>query len=249
MNVTRIAILGVALVAGGGAFYLMMGSNAPQTPIQIVEPARDKIVRVLVADREYARGERFNVKGVRWADWPESAVSPSFLTDAGGATAESVAGAVARTMIVKNEPIIEAKIVRPGSASVMSAILAPGARAITQRVSSETAAGGFILPGDRVDVLYTESNRDGRRVRTRTMFENVRVLAINEIYQETPEAANIEGADVTLEFSPEDAEAFVSARSMGTISLALRSVFQAEEAAESRSSRSSDVTVIRYGRS
>lgn len=249
MNVTRIAILGVALVAGGGAFFLMMNANAPRTPIQIVEPATEKLVRVLVADRDYQRGDRIAVDGTRWADWPERAVSPQFITDASGEGAEGYAGAVARTLIVKNEPIVEAKIVRPGAAGLMAAILSPGARAVTQRVTPETAVGGFILPGDRVDILYTEGGRDGSRMRTRTIFENVRVLAVNEMYQETPEAANVESADVTLEFSPSDAEAFITARSSGAISLALRSVFKAEDDVEGQNKRSSDVTVIRYGRS
>lgn len=249
MNVTRIAILGVALVAGAGAFFLMMSSNAPKTPIQIVEPATEKTVRVLVADRDYQRGERLAAEGMKWVDWPEKSLSPSFIAETGGASADALAGAVARTLIVKGEPIIEAKIVRAGSAGLMSAILSPGARAITQRVSAETAAGGFILPGDRVDVLYTESGRGEGKARTRTIFENVRVLAINQMYQETPEAANIEGVNVTLEFSPGDAEAFVTARSAGTISLALRSVFQPDGDIESQTKRQSDVTVIRYGRS
>lgn len=249
MNVTRIAILGVALVAGGGAFFLMMSSNAPRTPIQIVEPAQARTVRVLVADRDYERGRRLAAEGVKWVDWPETSLSPSFIAETSGGTADQLAGAVARTLIVKGEPIIEAKIVRAGGAGLMSAILAPGARAVTQRVSAETAAGGFILPGDRVDILYTEGGRDGGRASTRTIFENVRVLAINEMYQETPDTANIEGANVTLEFSPDDAEAFVSARSAGAISLALRSVFQPDGDIESQTRRSSDVTVIRYGRS
>lgn len=249
MNVTRIAILGVALVAGGVAFFLMMSGNAPETPIQIVEQANEKTVRVLVADRDYARGDRFTVDGARWAEWPEKSVSPMLMTDAAGQGAESLEGAVARTLILAGEPIVESKIVRAGDAGLMSALLTPGARAVTQRVSPETAVGGFILPGDHVDVLYTETSRSGGSARTRTIFENVRVLAVNELFQETPEATNLDGVNVTLEFSPQDAEAFISARSAGSVSLALRSVFKPEGEVESQSRRSSDVTVIRYGRS
>lgn len=247
MNITRIAVLGVALAAGAGAFVLMMGQNQQTAPVQIVEPVKEKTVRVLVADRDFERGERLDAESTKWVSWPEKALSPSFVVE-GAASQEDLAGAVARTLIVKGEPIVEAKIVRAEDSGLMAAILEPGMRAVTQRVSAETAAGGFILPGDRVDVLFTEGGR-GDKGRTRTLFENVRVLAVGTVYDETPETPNIDGGNVTLEFSPSDAEAFISARSTGEISLALRSVFQPKGDVENQTRNSSDVTVIRYGRS
>lgn len=246
MNVTRIAILGVALVAGAAAFFLMMGDRPGPSPVQIVEPVRERTVRVMVADRDFQRGERLGVDGVRWVAWPEKSVSPLFLTEAAGATPESVADAVARSTIVAGEPIIEAKIAHAGASGQMAAILNPGMRAVTLRVSPETASGGFILPGDRVDVLHTEGARESS-MKTRTLFHDVRVLAVNAEYSETREGAHLEGVNVTLEFAPQDAEAFITARSKGALSLALRSVFRPE--GETPSNRSTDVTVIRYGRS
>jgi pilus assembly protein CpaB len=245
MNVTRLAVLGIALVAGAAALFLVLG-NKPAAPVQVVEARTEKTARVLVADAEFQRGDRISVEKVKWVDWPERALSDSYLTEASGQTPDSLKEAVARTLIVRGEPIVEAKIVRAGSSGLMAAIIAPGMRAVTQRVSPETSAGGFILPGDRVDVLYTEGGRDGGS-RTRTIFENVRVLAINADFREAQEGANIESTTVTLELSPQDAEAFVTSRATGTVSLALRSVFQPE--GEIKSKRSSDVTVIRYGRS
>jgi pilus assembly protein CpaB len=243
MNVTRIAILGVALVAGGGAFFLMMGDNKPAAPI--AAPAAETTVRVLVADRDIARGERLGADGTKWTAWPQKSLSPAFITEATAGDPETLAQSVARSLIVQGEPIIEQKIARAGSSGLMAAILAPGMRAVTQRVSPETASGGFILPGDRVDVLHTTGGQESPR--TRTLFEDVRVLAVNAVYTENNETAYLEGVNVTLEFAPEDAERFVTARASGSISLALRSVFQAEEGATSK--RSADVTVIRYGRS
>jgi len=120
-------------------------------------------------------------------------------------------------------------------------------RAVSMRISPETAVAGFILPGDRVDVYY--SIGDGPNAETRMLFEDVRILAINTTYTENPEAPVIEGATATVELTPDDAESFVSARSSrGQLSLALRSVFQpTEEIVSPR--RGNDVTVIRYGRS
>jgi pilus assembly protein CpaB len=250
MNKTRIVVLAVAAVAGAGAFYMMMTGQTP-TPKQIVtvvEASKEKTVRILVADRDFQRGDRLGSQDVRWATWPEHAVSTAYITDRDGGELEQVAKAVARSLIVKGEPIIESKIVRAGNAGQMAAILTPGMRAVTMRVSPETASGGFILPGDRVDVLNTESAREATS-RTRTIFENVRVLAVNAVYSETPEQAHMDGVNVTLELTPSDAESFVTARSTGMLSLTLRSVFQPDGELESQTRRSSDVTVIRYGRS
>jgi pilus assembly protein CpaB len=245
MNVTRIAVLAVALVAGGGALFLVLGAR-PNAPVQVIEAQKEKTVRVLVADKDFQRGDRLAVEAVKWVDWPEKSLSELYITEASGQTPDDLKDAVARTLIVKGEPVIEAKIVRSGSAGLMAAILTPGMRAVTQRVSPETASGGFILPDDRVDILYTDGSAGGSR--TKTIFENVRVLAVNAIYGDAPEGAYLEGVNMTLEFSPEDSEAFITARSSGTISLVLRSVFKPEGDVE-QSNRSSDVTVIRYGRS
>ncbi len=250
MSVGRITVgLGIALVAGGGAFFLIM-SNASEKdgPIQIVEPVREETVRVLIANREFQRGERLSPEDVDWVAWPKKAIQDSFLTDQNESTREQLVEAVARTLIVVGEPIIEAKLVRPGDAGLMAAILAPGMRAVTMRVTPETASGGFILPGDRVDIFHTEDDGDSQ-LKTRTLFEEVRVLAIDTVYAENQEAPYIEGASVTLELSPKNAEAFVTARSFGTLSLALRSVFKPEGEMQSKDKRSTDVRVIRYGQS
>ncbi len=131
---------------------------------------------------------------------------------------------------------------------MMAAVVEPGMRAVSMRISPETAVSGFILPGDRVDILFTRTEGNNG-AQTRTLFENVKVLAINTIYAENPETPTIEGANVTLEFTPPDAEAFVTARASGTLNLALRSVFTQNEAVKTESKRSGNLAVIRYGRS
>jgi pilus assembly protein CpaB len=72
----------------------------------------------------------------------------------GGAKADYV-GSVVREPILAGEPIVGRKIVRAGDSGYMAAYLEPGMRAMAIRVTVETAAGGFILPGDRVDVVLT----------------------------------------------------------------------------------------------
>ncbi len=247
MNVSRIAILGVALVAGVAAFFLMMGNKPQNAPVQVVQPVKEETVRVLVAGRNIERGERLAIDDTNWVSWPKAALQPTFLTDADPEKREEIENAVARSIIVAGEPIVETKLIHAGESGLMAAIITPGYRAVTMRVSPETSSGGFILPGDRVDVLHT----DGRDAdaSTRMLFEDVRVLAVNTIYSEAPETPNIDGVNVTLELSPRDSETFVTARSSGTLSLVLRSIFKPEGDVQASEKRSSGVDVIRYGRS
>ncbi len=248
MNVSRIAILGVALVAGVGAFFLMLGNKPEISPVQIVEPVREESVRVLVSTKDIQRGQRLTLEDTGWVSWPKKALQPTFITDEDSSARENLESAVARSLIVVGEPIVNAKVVRAGSSGLMAAILSPGMRAVTLRVSPETSSGGFILPGDKVDVFYS-AGRDGRDGGARTMFEDVRVLAVNTLYSENTETAHIDGANVTLELSPLDAEAFISARGAGSLSLVLRSIFKPENDLQANERRSSNVSVIRYGRS
>ncbi|WP_411817156.1 Flp pilus assembly protein CpaB [Hyphococcus sp. DH-69] len=250
MNVSRIAILGVALVAGAGAFVLMLGQNKTVAPIQIVEPVKEETVRVLVANKNIQRGERLLLDSTSWVSWPKKAVRPTFITDENPEARDDLANAVARSIIVDGEPIVNQKLARAESSGLMAAIISPGMRAVTLRVSPETASGGFILPGDRVDILFTGGGRDSRDGGlARTMFEDVRVLAVNTIYAENTETAHIDSVNVTLELAPLDAETFVSARSSGSLSLVLRSIFKPEGDLVASERRSSNVSVIRYGRS
>ncbi|MDZ7629624.1 MAG: Flp pilus assembly protein CpaB [Parvularculaceae bacterium] len=242
---TRLAVLGVALLAGVGAFFMMM-TGRQSTAVDVVQPVQEKTVRVLVADKDFQRGERLGAEATRWVDWPEKALSESYITEKSGGDPAELEKAVARTGIVKGEPLIEAKIVRTGASGLLAAVLDPGMRAVTMRITPETGVSGFILPGDRVDIYYSETGAS--KTQTELLFDNVRVLAINTIYAETPEAPTIEGSNATVELSPSDAEYFINTRSSrGQMSFALRSVFTPTEETSER--RNQSVRVIRYGRS
>ncbi len=247
MNVSRIAILGVALIAGAGAFVLMLSQNKEIAPVQIVEPVREETVRVMVSSRDIQRGERLGAEATSWVTWPKKAVQPTFITEDNEAAREDLESAVARSLIVMGEPIVNAKLVRAGSSGLMAAILAPGMRAVTMRVSPETSSGGFILPGDKVDIMVAGGR--GSTAPARTIFEDVRVLAVDTLFSETTEASHVAGSNVTLELAPTDAEAFIAARDSGSLSLVLRSIFKPETELQATDRRSSNVSVIRYGRS
>jgi pilus assembly protein CpaB len=148
----------------------------------------------------------------------------------GGAKADYF-GSVVREPILKGEPIVSRKIVRAGDSGYLAAYLEPGMRAMAIKVTVETAAGGFILPGDRVDVLLTQettlNNLEGgsqaSKFRSSTVMQNVKVLAIDQTTRAGDDAQSVVGATATLELRPADSEALALAKSEGELSLVLRS--------------------------
>jgi len=147
----------------------------------------------------------------------------------GGAKADYV-GSVVREPILAGEPIVGRKIVRAGDSGYLAAYLEPGMRAMAIRVTVETAAGGFILPGDRVDVLMTKAaatsgidNSQGSKFTSSTVMRNIKILAIDQTTRAGDDEQSVVGATATLEVGPADAEALALAKSEGELSLVLRS--------------------------
>ena len=149
----------------------------------------------------------------------------------GGAKADYI-GSVVREPILAGEPIIARKIVRAGDSGYMAAYLEPGMRAMSIGIAVDTAAGGFILPGDRVDVLLTRETTlsnigaqegDRSKFTSSTVMQNVKVLAIDQSTRAGDDAQTVVGATATLEVAPMDAETLALAKAEGELSLSLRS--------------------------
>lgn len=141
-------------------------------------------------------------------------------------------GAVVREPIEKGQPILAKKIVMAGDSGYMAAFLEPGMRAMAIRVTVETAAGGFILPGDRVDVVLTRQTTlsnvgagegDQSKFTSSTVLQNIKVLAIDQTTRAGDDAQAVVGATATVEVTPGSAEALALAKSEGELSLVLRS--------------------------
>ena len=175
----------------------------------------------------------------------------------GGAKADYV-GSVVREPILAGEPIIARKIVRAGDSGYMAAYLEPGMRAMSIGIAVETAAGGFILPGDRVDVVLTReaaaAGTEGtqNKFSSTTVLQNIKVLAIDQSTRAGDDAQTVVGATATLEVAPLDAEALALAKAEGDLSLSLRSYADTggpsgRTSAPARQQQSSAVRVYRGG--
>jgi pilus assembly protein CpaB len=145
----------------------------------------------------------------------------------GGPKAQFI-GAVVRAPFTKGEPLIASKVVRSGDSGYMAVVLPAGMRAMAVPVKVETAAGGFILPGDRVDVILSKevktNNSSGNNLYvTATVLKNIKVLAIDQVTQPDKNENTVVGATATLEITPTDAEVLALAKAEGELSLTLRS--------------------------
>jgi len=256
MNIARIVVLIIALGAGGVAAYLARGTeekSRPTEPLAAPLPTTE----VLVAKSDVGLGQQVKAENLQWQAWPASAAAGNLITRAGRADAiKEVAGSIARTPFFAGEPIREQKLVKANGSGFMAAILPTGARALSTEISPETGAGGFILPNDRVDVILSkrEKNPDGKGpdvVQSEIILSNIRVLAIDQAPKEKEGSNSLVGRTATLELKPEQAETLARARQSGSLSLALRSITDAnapEGATEEQVKRRSEsVNVVRYG--
>ena len=140
---------------------------------------------------------------------------------------EAYIGGVARQDILANTPITDSEVVRSDEGGFMAVMLEPGMRAMAVQVSVENTAGGFILPGDRVDIMAThqtpKQSGGGTNDSVETVLRNIRVLAIDQTVQAQKDKQSVIGATATLEVSPADGQALALAKASGSLSLMLRS--------------------------
>lgn len=225
----RMIILGVAVLAAGGAGYLALNLATPEQQAQveqIVAAPEVELDKVLVAVRTLTTGEVVQ-DAVRWQKWPVEALSPDFITESARPEAlEEFANSVVRSTISEGEPVRLIKLLGADQ-SFMSSILPSGKRAVATQIAADTSAGGFILPDDFVDVIMTRRPRtdDGTFI-TETILENIRILAIDQTIREDEEGRLVQvGQTATLELTPQQAEIITVAQQMADrLTLALRSV-------------------------
>ncbi len=225
MNTQRIVVLGLALVAAVGAALVVRGMMGGGTPkVVAAVPPQVKMSEVLVASENLIPGQKLDASKLRWQQWPSKAVDASFIThDAVVSIDEAVKNVVVRAPILSGQPVASTAIVHGDAAGFMAAQLLPGMRALSISVSTESTAGGFILPNDRVDLMMTQkSTENPPRIRTLTILKAVRVLAVEQVSKAEKDQKTVLAKTATLELTPDEAELVTKAASLGQLSLALR---------------------------
>ena len=255
MNRSRVIILVVAAFAAGIVALLVRGLLGGGTPAvrAAIAPAPAATEQVLVAATTLQPGVALTPDSVRWQTWPKSAIDSSFITSESNTDPASIVkGTVARAPMLEGEPLTNTKFIHADAAGFMAAQLSPGMRAVSISISTDTGAGGFILPNDRVDVLLTQQISDNpRRFATRTLVTDVRVLAMDQTYTQDKDQKTVLAKTATLELAPDEASVLARSAAAGTISLSLRPLGENATAdalaAKTQHADDGQPSVIRYG--
>lgn len=243
MSAARIGVLVLAIVAAGLAALLARGLMSSDSPQPVAEVVEEPTSEVLVAVRNLDVGQRVSSSDLRWQRWPEAALNAAYVTRTQKPAAiEEFTGSIARSAVLGGEPVTIEKLVTLSGAGFMSALIEPGMRATAIVITPETSAGGFILPNDRVDVIDVE--------RGQTILRNIRVLAIDQRFNEKAGEQVAVGRTATLELSPAQVELVSVAQSDRPLSLSLRGLADRDPAGAEEAERETGgtiVKVVRYG--
>jgi pilus assembly protein CpaB len=173
---------------------------------------------IVVAAKPLRFGNELTSAQLREIAWPDAALPDGSFSKIADVLSEG--RRVALTAIEPNEPVLQNKITGPGQRATLSAMLRDGLKAVTVRVNDVDGVGGFVLPGDHVDIALTRQV-DKNNASNEVVLQNVRVLAIDQLADERMEKPAVVKA-VTLEVDGVGAQKLSLAASVGSLSLMLR---------------------------
>ncbi len=214
MKTTRTwIVLAVAILSG--LIAVLLASR------WLTQQSNNGVARVAVASIDISLGQRLTPELFKLVDWPSGSRPAGTFTDL-----SKLDGRVVKTSLLRGEPVLEAKLAPVGTSGGLSAVIAEGRRAITVRVNDVIGVAGFALPGNYVDIIVNtqkdaERNSNKDQNISKIVLERILVLAVAQEVGRDETKPRVVNA-VTLEVTPEQAEKLDLARSVGSLSLALR---------------------------
>jgi pilus assembly protein CpaB len=203
----------ILIIAAAAAASLVTVSMAA---IWLKQKTDADTVQVVVATRDLPLGTRLLPTMLETVSWPASAPIQSPLH-----STEQAYDRVINMPILRGEPILASKLAALGQQGGLSSVLKEGKRAVTVKVNEVVGVAGFALPGNYVDVMAYLPDRDNDPI-SKIVLERIQVLAVAQDIANTENKPRVVSA-VTLEVTPQEAEIIDLARSVGSLSLVLRS--------------------------
>jgi pilus assembly protein CpaB len=229
VRTSTFVMIGFAVLFGLVAVFLAqvwLNNQADQNKRNLeaqrkAEPASRTIV---VANKALRFGDELNAASLREMAWPEGAL-PAGAFDK---IAEVLSGKrIVLMPIDTNEAVLATKITGPGQRATLSAMIKEGMTAVTIRVNDVEGVAGFVLPGDRVDVVLTRQS-DKNEPTSDLVLQNSRVIAVDQLADVRAEKPSVVKT-VTLEVDVVDGQRLALASNVGTLSLLLRKAGEAAE--------------------
>jgi pilus assembly protein CpaB len=225
MRLRAVLMLLLALFMGATAVFLARSwlfnqLSAVRTTIQQPAP-KLQLGTIVVAAGPLRFGQKIEKSSIKTIDWPVASVPAGAFKKV-----DELLGEQPRMVLQameENEPVLAGKITGPGARATLSAIIGQGMRALTLRVNDVLGVAGFVLPGDRVDILLTRVLEKDTPPVTDVLMQNIKVLGVDqEADQKADKPLVVKAA--TFEVTTEEAQKLVLASQVGTLSLALRGV-------------------------
>jgi len=260
MRILIIGLIILALSVAGISTYLIQNFSTPEAIQALEEKAEPIKTQVLVANKPLNPGDFLNSNNMDWRPWPEESLSEFYASvekdDQKEEKFKELVDSVVRHPIQAGEPVLMSKIFKSDGPGFMAGMLDRGMRAVSVPVTEDTGVAGFILPGDRVDILIVHGKgKDAirkltpkRRVETEnseikplnvldamteTILQDIQVLAVDQVVGK-PEGNSLPGKTVTLQLTPKQAEILITGRAMGQIALVLRDLGARDHASETK---------------
>lgn len=236
LNPKKLIIVGAgALCSALVVIMLLSAMLGPKEPKHV---ASKDGMEVLVASKNLEPGDLLTEKNAAWEEWDQKKIYTGMITRKNGED-KKAEGKLKRTLVA-GQPITDDTIVSDKDASMMVAQLKPGMRAVGVKVNAESSAGGFISPGDHVDVVLSHKIRTKNGSNeaqmaeglvdqnvSETILSNMQVLAIDQTAEKN-DGAKV-GRTATLAVTPKQAEMLLLAEKMGDLSLTLRGLSDTSE--------------------
>lgn len=218
-NTRTLLVLGIAILSGLVA--VLLASR------WLTQQSSNGVAHVAVASTEISLGQRLTPEMFKLVDWPASSTPTGAFDDIA-----KLDGRVVKTSLMRGEPVLEGKLAPLGTKGGLSAVIGEGRRAITVRVNDVIGVAGFALPGNFVDIIVNtqkEGERNGNNDQniSKIVLERILVLAVAQEVGRDDTKPRVVNA-VTLEVTPDQAEKLDLARSVGSLSLALRNQIDPE---------------------
>jgi len=232
MDVKKLALLVgalvIAVVTAVMAKNMFAGAGAQQAAAAPV-PLGPK---VLVAKKALPVGTIIDADSFTFQPWPKELMQSAYYVEGQpDGDPKKLLGTVVRYAITAGQPATRGSLVGPQDRGFLAAALGPGMRAITVPVNVSSGVAGFVFPGDHVDMVLTqnvEGGGDGPALKvSETIIRNLRVLATDQRITDKDDEGKTQVktfSNVTLEVTPRIAEKIAVAQSLGSLSLALRSI-------------------------
>ena len=186
---------------------------------------------IVVAAKDLPFGTTINREFLKSAPWPKASIPQGAFTsiDEIFAGAAAPGDRIALALIALDEPVTQVKISGFGAKPTLSRQVENGKRAISIRVDDVVGVSGFVLPGDRVDVMLTRRIGTGQNnLVTEVFLQNITILGIDQSADQTADKPVV-ARTATVEVTPEEAQKLVLAQQAGSLSLSLRSIETAEQ--------------------